>query len=464
MTTERYHEILSYLRGLVDGTEWQDHLYAVGGCCRDSIMGCEIKDIDLAVDLPGGGIGFAEWIHGLGLSVKAPVTFPQFGTAMLRLSQFPDDEIEIVQTRAEKYTDRTRRDPTTAFGSIDTDCRRRDLTINALYYHIHSGRMLDILGCSIEDIRNHIIRTPDDPDLTFDDDPVRILRVVRLASRYGWDIQEATFEGMKHNAHRLSIVRPERMQAEIDKMLTGPAPARAMDLLRQIGAIEVILPELAPTITMKQNTNHIGTVWEHTLAVVEKVPPTLLLRMAALLHEAGKTLGGHIGRDGQIHFTGHQRRGRGIINTILRRLHYDSDFIDRVIFLVVNHKAAKDWGPKAEHMPLADLRRLQHKCANRDRFGRLMALIDADNNSFAPGHGMPHQVERIMEVSAELDRKHTSMFTFRRPIPQAKIRKIKGLGRNADLTVYDNFILDILFDDPTTPTEEIRRRLRAFNP
>lgn len=464
MTPSHYHNILSFLKELIADTEWEGHLFAVGGCCRDEIIGCEIKDIDLAVSLPGGGIAFAEWIHNKGLAVKEPVKFPVFGTAMLRLKKFPDDEIEIVQTRAEKYTDATSCDPTTVFGTIESDCRRRDLTINALYYDISRQQILDILGYSIDDIHKHIIRTPDDPDSTFDDDPVRILRAVRLSARYGWEIEPNTYNALKTNIHRLEIVRKERMQAEFDKMLNGANPTQALEMLRDIGAIPYIMPELVPMFDLQQNDNHIGTVWTHTMAVIDKLPPIPVLRMAGLLHEMGKTTGSHTGHDGRIHFTGHERKGRGLIINALRRLRYDSGFIDKVLFLIVNHKATKTWGPKAENMNPASLRRLQYRCASHERLNRLLTLIDADNRSFAPGHGMPEQVDIIRKASAEMDHNHTSMFNYRQPISQGKIRKIKGLGPDDDIKPYCDFIMKQIFADPKISKDIIRRKLLTYNP
>ena len=123
-------------------------------------MGLPIKDVDLAVNMPDGGIAFAEWLRKKKLTIGNPVTFPKYGTARLRLKRFPDDELELVQTRSEKYTDRNSRDPSTAFGSIEEDCLRRDLTINSLYYDISRDRMLDLSGRGICDIENHIIETP----------------------------------------------------------------------------------------------------------------------------------------------------------------------------------------------------------------------------------------------------------------------------------------------------------------
>lgn len=109
MTTELYIEIRHYLRILIRDTEWEGHLFAVGGCCRDELMALPIKDVDLTVDLPCGGIRFAEWLHANGLTLHEPVAYPNYGTAMLRLKAFPDDELELVQTRKEKYTDHNRR-------------------------------------------------------------------------------------------------------------------------------------------------------------------------------------------------------------------------------------------------------------------------------------------------------------------------------------------------------------------
>ena len=105
-------------------------------------MGLPIKDVDLAVNMPDGGIAFAEWLRKKKLTIGNPVTFPKYGTARLRLKRFPDDELELVQTRSEKYTDRNSRDPSTAFGSIEEDCLRRDLTINSLYYDISGLRAI----------------------------------------------------------------------------------------------------------------------------------------------------------------------------------------------------------------------------------------------------------------------------------------------------------------------------------
>ncbi|MDE6207215.1 MAG: HD domain-containing protein [Muribaculaceae bacterium] len=464
MTTEHYRDILSYLRRLFRGTVWEGHVYAVGGCCRDALMGREIKDIDLAVERPNGGIELGQWLFERGLTVNEPTEYPMFGTSMLRLREFPDDEIEIVQTRAEQYSDATIGDPTIVYGSKEIDALRRDLTVNALYHDISADRLLDLLGTSAHDIEHHIVRTPVDPVSTFEDDPVRILRAIRLAARYGWPIQEETLHGMRSSFNRIRGTRPHRIMAELERILLCDYVDRALELMRDTGVLTFLFPELEPLFTLDQNQNYGCTSWEHTLQVIKRCPADLTVRMAALLHDAGKPKAAHRGRDGKIRFTGHERQGRGLIHASLRRLYCDRDFIDRVIFLVANQKATAKWGPEAENMTDEKLRMLQFRCQSPERFGRLMALIDADNHSFAQGHGMPLQVEHILRRSDELRRNETALFHFRRQLPDAKVRKLKGLPAGTDMTPYHEFLFKLALTAPELPVEEVRRRLRKFTP
>lgn len=467
MTTELYHDICAWLRDLIRDTRWEGKVFTVGGCCRDSIMGFPIKDVDLAVNTPDGGIDFAMWLYDKGLCTAEPVTFPKYGTARLWLKEFPDDEIELVQTRREKYTDRTSRDPSTVFGSIEDDCYRRDLTINSLYYDISSGKTLDITGRGLADIENRIIRTPSDPDTTFDDDPVRIIRAVRFAAKFGWEIEPQAFEAMSRYASRLSIISPERMAGEFEKAILTPHPAQALDMLRQIGALPYIMPELMSMVGMKQSEYHFGTVWEHTLATVERVPADPLLRMAALLHDIGKIVAYTEDKDGSIRFPGHDRRCAAVIDKTLRRLHYHKPFIDKVIFLCVHHEAAKSWGPDAEKMTDAALRRLQHLCRTPKRLANLLALINADNRSYAPSHCMPGQCDIIRRRSDQLRREGTAMFNYALPIKAARVRRILRLPSEGHTREVENAMSELMktaYENPRLSREQaatITARLRA---
>lgn len=248
MTTGLYHTVISWLRDLIAGTQWEGHLYAVGGCCRDELLGLEIKDIDLAVDLPNGGVNFAKWLQRKRLVCGHPVFFYKFGTAKLRLRRFPEEEIEMVQTRREQYTKETSRCPEVCFGSIEDDCFRRDFTANSLYYNITTGQMTDITGKGIDDMKSGVLRTPMDPDETFNDDPVRILRGLRFANRFGWTIEPEAYRAMLAHIHRLTIVSRERCHSELCKMLNGPDPVAMMNTMRETGALGVMCPMWSPVI------------------------------------------------------------------------------------------------------------------------------------------------------------------------------------------------------------------------
>ena len=247
MTNIEYNRIITYLKGVIKNTRFDGHVYAVGGCCRDYLRNRPIKDIDLVVSLPNGGIEFANFLHFLGLTVWDPVVYEHFGTAMFTLKEFPDVELEAVQTRKEAYRDIETRNPETAYGTISDDCLRRDFTYNAIYHQIGGlGGFQDFNGHSFEDLDKNLLRTCGDPDVIFTEDPLRILRAVRFASRFGSKIEEKTFEGMKKYVDRLSIISRERIHDEFMKICSEDyyAMEYGFCLLWDIGAFKYIIPYL----------------------------------------------------------------------------------------------------------------------------------------------------------------------------------------------------------------------------
>lgn len=464
MTTELYIEIRQYLRELIRGTEWEGHVYAVGGCCRDELMGQPIKDVDMAVNLPAGGTRFAEWLWKNGYAAIKPVTFPMYGTAMLRLSKYPDDEIELVQTRKEKYTDRTRRNPETVFGTLAEDCMRRDLTINSLYYDMSREKFVDITGNGVDDIRHHIIRTPADPDITYDDDPLRILRCIRFASRYGWEIEPQTYQAMCRNVDRLSIITQERIRAELEKMLTCANPVMALEMLRATGAMRYVVPELCETFDMTQNRYHFGTVWQHTLKVVEGVDNTLLLRMAALLHDIGKIQSREVSEDGKVSLIAHEVKSSKLAGKILRRLKFSNDFIREVEFLVSHHTFFKANGPKGENLKPEKLREFMYECKTRERFDNALSLIDADNRAHAEEYCMPDQAGIIRSRAEAMEREGSTMFGYELPIDGNDVMKIKGLQPGPAVRDCMGYLRKLAFVNPLRPREEFIKYLSAYQP
>ena len=241
MTAVDFMSIMVELLNLLKGSRFEGHVFAVGGSVRDLVMQSEIKDIDLVVDLPNGGIDLALYLDGLGCLTHKPVTYPTYGTCMFTLNKFPDVELEAVHTRGEQYHDKNSRNPETFFAGIDADSVRRDLTINALYYDVFNANFADPTGKGMDDIRNRVIRTSNtDPNIVFDDDPLRILRVVRFSAKYGWGIERKTMKAMKRHADRLSIISRERITQELVNMLKTKHPSYAMGVITDLGLWKVV--------------------------------------------------------------------------------------------------------------------------------------------------------------------------------------------------------------------------------
>lgn len=465
MKREIYIQIKDFLREVIRGSEFEGHVMTVGGCVRDDLMGLEIKDIDMCVSLSEGGIRFAKWLEEKGLTKKGVTVYPNYGTAMLHLKAFPDVELEFVQTRKEKYIDHSCRNPKTAFGTIEDDCMRRDLTINALYCNVSRDEIIDITGNGVNDIRDHIIRTPADPDLTYDDDPLRILRCIRFASRYGWEVSQETYDGMVRNVPRLEIITKERIMDEFSKMLSCKHPVMAMELLRSTGAMHFVIPELEQTYDMTQNKYHFGTVWEHTMKVMEGLKSdSLELRMAALLHDIGKIRTKEITADGNVHFLKHENVGAEMIDGLLRPLKYSNEFIKEVSFLVEHHMITKQWGNKCEAMKEKKLRKLQYICKSEEQFRMLMDLIHADNMAHAEGKCMPDQVPMILALTEEMLAEGSAMFGYKLPLDGKEIMELKGLAPGPAVKECLEYLMKVAISHKNITREELIKQLMGYKP
>lgn len=465
MTAADFEKMMKVLRRLTAGTEWEEHVYAVGGCCRDLMLGAPIKDIDLVVDLPSGGIRFARWLEEKNFLAGKVVVYESFGTAMYRLKEAPDVELECVMTRKEKYPDRRSRNPETVHGTLEEDCLRRDLTINVLYYRVSDGAVLDLTGHSLEDLRKHVIRTPVDPDTTYDDDPLRILRCVRFAARLGWEIEPETFAGMVRNVRRLEIVTKERVRAELDMMLKGPRPVMAMKLLKETGAMHYVMPELEDLYDLEQNKYHSGTAWEHTLEVLSRVKSDKLeVRMAALLHDVGKSRTREVTEDGTVHFLNHEKVGAEMAEEMLRRLRYSNDFVAEVKFLVLHHMDFKHYGPHAEKMRDKSLREKMFLCGSEERFMDLMALVDADNNAHAEGYKMAEAVPAILERVEKMKAEGSATFSYKLPLSGVDVMKLKGLEPGPAVKECLDYLMKLAFANPLRDKEEFVKHLKGYKP
>jgi tRNA nucleotidyltransferase (CCA-adding enzyme) len=266
-------------------------VYVVGGYVRDYYLNRLHPDHapDLDFVTLGSGIVLAEAV-AKALKTKQVAVFKQFGTAQVGWKGM---HLEFVGARRESYRTESRK-PIVEDGTLEDDQRRRDFTINALSWSLNKadfGTLLDPFG-GIRDLQNRVIRTPLDPDITFSDDPLRMLRAVRFASQLSFDIDPVTFEGIKVMAKRLDIISKERILDELNKIILSPIPSTGFALLFESGLLATFFPEMVKLhgVQEVENYRHKDNFW-HTLQVLDNVAMVsddLWLRWAAILHDIAK--------------------------------------------------------------------------------------------------------------------------------------------------------------------------------
>ena len=262
--------------------------YVIGGWVRDLFLHRPSDDIDIVV--VGSGIALAEAVaHQLGKGAHLSV-FKTYGTAQVKRGEL---ELEFVGARKESYT-RDSRNPIVEDGTLEEDQNRRDFTINAMAICLNAERYGELLDPfdGIDDLEDCIIRTPLDPDITFSDDPLRMMRAIRFATQLGFFLDNETFDAIARNKERIGIITKERIAEELNKIILSRRPSEGFLLLDKTGLLPLIFPELAALkgIEVKEGRGH-KDVFLHTLKVLDNLAATsdnLWLRWAALLHDIGK--------------------------------------------------------------------------------------------------------------------------------------------------------------------------------
>ena len=263
--------------------------YVVGGYVRDLFLERPSNDIDVVV--VGSGIEVADALRK-SLGKKAHISvFRNFGTAQVK---FKDLEVEFVGARKESYT-RGSRKPIVEDGTLEDDQNRRDFTINALAVCLNKDRFGELVDPfdGIYDMEDGIIRTPLDPDITFSDDPLRMMRCIRFATQLNFYIEGETFEALERNAERIKIISGERVEEELNKIMMTPTPSKGFVDLQRCGLLKLIMPELSALdiVETRSGRAHKNNFY-HTLEVLDNVckkSDNLWLRWAALMHDIGKT-------------------------------------------------------------------------------------------------------------------------------------------------------------------------------
>jgi len=339
-----------YIRSLLKGSKFEGHIFLVGGSVRDSLLSKPIKDLDFVVDLQGGGIEAAEYLGGK--IDKQPVIYERFGTAMLNFDGLEfngykfdkSDEAEFVQTRKEQYRSKSRK-PDTEFGSIKDDAFRRDFTVNALYQDLFTDEIIDVTGMGKKDLKDGILRTTSDAASIFEEDPLRMLRAIRFAFKLKkengefFSLSPEVKKGLMSSAESIKDISHERVRDELNKILLLENPDKAVKLMREVGLLSIILPELERLHGLTANPkHHKHDAFDHTLEVLANVPSELPARLSGLMHDIGKSEAKQwLESAGYYRHIGHEDAGEVIVREVLSRLKYPSDIIETVASVVSNH-------------------------------------------------------------------------------------------------------------------------------
>lgn len=320
--------------------------YIVGGCVRDCLLGKMPNDWDITTNAKPNQVKsiFSHTVdtgieHGtVTVLVDKNIVAEDDGAQMVAdgKSAHYAYAYEVTTYRVDGvYEDHRRPKDVTFTASLKEDLKRRDFTINAMAYNDEQG-VIDIFG-GISDLKDGIIRCVGVASERFDEDALRILRAVRFAAQLGFSIDENTQDAMKKQARFLAQISAERIQVELTKLIMSPHPDM-LEKAYRLGITQIILPEFDTMMeTEQRNIHHKYSVGWHTIHVMEHVPPTMIARYAALLHDVGKPDCKSTDENGIDHFYGHAEKSKQLANTILRRLKLDNHTIQAVQTLILNH-------------------------------------------------------------------------------------------------------------------------------
>jgi tRNA nucleotidyltransferase (CCA-adding enzyme) len=419
--------------------------YVIGGYVRDFFLKRgQKKDIDVVAI--GSGISLAQKVQELLPQSTKVSVFKNFGTAMVKTD---DLELEFVGARKESY-DRNSRKPVVEDGTLEDDQNRRDFTINAMAFSLNKntfGALLDPFD-GMGDLHKKIIRTPLDPDITYSDDPLRMLRAIRFAAQLNFTIEPGSFESIKRNAYRLKIISNERIVTELHKIMSCEEPSFGFLLLEKTGLLQLIMPELIALkgIEEIEGQKHKDNFY-HTLEVVDNISrntENVWLRWSALLHDIGKAPTKKFSKKVGWTFHGHEFKGSKMVYHLFRRLKMPLNDKMKFVQLMVR-MSSRPIAVIDETATDSAVRRLVHDAG--EHIEDLMTLCEADITTknprrFQQYHNNFKQVrDKIVEVE---ERDH--LRNFQPPVTGEEIMKAFDLKPCREIGQIKTSIKDSILD------------------
>ena len=426
--------------------------WVVGGFVRDALLRRQTTDIDFLTVGPGSGIRLAE-LAAPRLNGASVHVYKQFGTAAIRIP--PGIVLEFVAARRESYS-RDSRKPRVEDGTLEDDLLRRDFTVNALAAPVSSqgtGELIDRFG-GLQDLDQGVLRTPTDPEVTFSDDPLRMVRAARFAAQLGFSLHDHTWAAIRTSAERIGIVSGERISEELQKLILAERPSVGFRILEETGLLRHFLPELSALRGVEQvdGQRHKDNFY-HTLQVVDNLveltegrdpEDTRWLRWAALLHDIGKPSTKRFREGAGWTFHGHEDKGGRMITPLFRRLKMPLDeraeYVEKLVRLHHRPVALVD-----DDVTDSAVRRLLLDAGNDVE--DLMTLVRADITSKNPSRVRRYlrAFDRVDEKLIDVEEKD-HLRNFQPPVDGTEIMEALGIGEGLAIGILKSVIREAILD------------------
>lgn len=437
-------------------------LAVVGGPVRDALLGRDVNDLDFTTNASPDEI----------LKIVTPISSTQwdigraFGTIGAKVR---GEQVEITSYRADSYDGVTRK-PTVEFGdTIDGDLARRDFRVNAMALQVPAVKLVDPTG-GVEDLVAGILRTPTDPNVSFGDDPLRMLRAARFSSQLGFEIEADTLEAIGRLRETLKIVSPERIQGELVRLMQTDDPVRGIRVLVDTGLIEEFMPEVSALRLEVDEHHHHKDVYEHSLTVLTQAieleharhpdaAPDVPLRIAALLHDIGKPRTRKLEAGGVVTFHHHDVVGSRMARKRLQALRFDGDTMDAVATLIELH--LRFFGYAEGAWTDAAVRRYVRDAGDLLERLHILTRADVTTRNKRKASRLASAYDDLEKRIADL-REQEQLDAMRPELDGNQIQQILGIGPSREIGEAYKFLLDLRLDEGVLGADVAEQRLREW--